>query len=488
MERDSKDLYSITKLFPFLVILAIFIMIFGCATNPVTGKSQFMLLSEEQEIQMGKEIYPNAMWEAEGGGGEYRDEKLKGYLKGIVLNIHRVSHRPNLPVDFAIQNSSVPNAWAIPGHVVITRGLLAGLENEGEFVFVMGHEMGHVAARHSASQMSLGILQQTVLTGAGIALAGSDYSDLALMAGSIGGSLLLLKYSRDDELEADRLGVQYMTKLGYDPKNAISAHMNLERISNEYLKSLNKGTSQRSFFEELLSTHPRTSVRIDEIHNLIRYTPQYVIQGDGSNREHFQSMIAGIKKANENYIKNYDKAMLEYKNNRLDEALGLVKKAISNDPSQAPFYTLLGYIMMKKKDFAGAEKSFDQALQLDSNYQPAVRGKGILKYMHDNFAEGTNYLKKSLSMFPQDVTSKYFLGMSYYKTGLFRSAVSYLKPVADIWQKHPTIYGTLGICYEKLNDFNSAYRAYALQLKVAPNNEMGRRASQRINVIKGIVR
>ncbi|MCX8022837.1 MAG: M48 family metalloprotease [Syntrophorhabdaceae bacterium] len=479
--------HKIKVLFLLLVFFMLSVLI-GCATNPVTGKSQLMFLSEEQEIQMGKDIYPNAIWEGEGGGGEYRDDRLKAYLKNIVLDIHRVSHRPNLPLDFAIQNSSVPNAWAIPGHVVITRGLLSALDNEGEFAFVMGHEMGHVAARHSASQVSWSIFHQAILTGAGIALSGSDYSDLALMAGSLGSSLLLLKYSRNDELEADRLGLEYMSKLGYDPNNAVSAHRNLEKVSNEYLKSLNKGTQERGFFEELLSTHPRTSRRIEEIQSLIKQTPLYSKRGDGSNREQFQSMIGGIKKSNENYIANYDKAVQEYKNNRIDEALKLVNKAISNDPSQAPFYTLLGYILIKKKDYGGAEKQFDRALQIDNNYQPAIRGKGILHNMRDNYGESIGYLKRSLALFPGDTTSKYYLGMSYYKTGDFRSAVTQLKPVAEAWQKHPTIYGLLGICYEKLNDINSAYRAYNLQIKVAPNNEMGKWASQRIGVLKTRIR
>ena len=136
------------------------LLLTGCATNPVTGQKELMFVSESQEIEIGREFYPSALWGDIGGGGEFRDEGLKTYLKDIVLNIHAVSHRPNLPVDFAIQNSSIPNAWAIPGHVVMTRGLLAGLNSEAEFVFVMGHEMGHVAARHSASQMTYGMLQQ----------------------------------------------------------------------------------------------------------------------------------------------------------------------------------------------------------------------------------------------------------------------------------------------------------------------------------------
>jgi predicted Zn-dependent protease len=87
----------------------------GCAINPVTGEQELMLVSEAQEIQLGNELYPNALWSGEGGGGEFRDPALKSYLSSVVVNIHRVSHRPNLPVDFAVQNTSVPNAWRYRG-------------------------------------------------------------------------------------------------------------------------------------------------------------------------------------------------------------------------------------------------------------------------------------------------------------------------------------------------------------------------------------
>lgn len=478
----------IKKVIVIHIIFLFSLTITSCAVNPVTGQSQLMLVSEQQEIQMGKELYPSAMWGAEGGGGEHKDEKLKAYLKDIVLNIHRVSHRPNLPVDFAIQNSSTPNAWAIPGHVVITRGLLAGLDNEGEFTFVMGHEMGHVAARHSASQMSLGILQQVLLAGAGVALAGSDYSDVALSLGAVGGGLLLLKYSRDDELEADGLGVQYMTKLGYNPRNAISAHMNLEKVSNEYLKSLNKGTQERGFFEDLLSTHPRTSVRVDEIQNIINRTPPASLKGDGANRQQFQSMIARVKNANNIYLANYDKAVRALKINNLDEAVIQITKAINADQTQAPFYGLSGFIMLKKKNLESAEKYFNYALLLDNNYQPALRGMGSIRYMKENYAESIQYLKRSIALFPEDAPSHYFLGMSYFKTKAYGTAINHLKPFANAQPKHPMIHGILGTCYENVNDPNSAYREYAVQLNVAPNNDMGKRAATRVEALRGKVK
>jgi beta-barrel assembly-enhancing protease len=473
----AKYIMAIVSIFFLLLTLG------GCAVNPVSGRSELMLVSEQEEIEMGRRLYPNALYGAEGGGGEYKDEQLKNYLKSIVVDIHRVSHRPNLPVDFAIQNSTLPNAWAIPGHVVITRGLLAGLDNEGEFTFVMGHEMGHVAARHSASQMSYGMLSQILVTGAGVALAGSQYSDAALTFGSLGAGLLLLKYSRDDELEADRLGLQYMTRLGYNPQHALGAHKNLERISSEYMKSLGQSQEERSFFGDLLTTHPRTSVRVEEIQHMMNQFPQGPRRGDGTNRGRFQEMVAGMRKSHTAYRDYYDKAVVAAKKGNMADASSLISKALAADSNQAAFHGLNGLIMLERKNYDGAERSFNAALRLDQAYQPAHRGLGVLRYVRENYPEAIQYLQRSVALFPEDISSRYFLGMTHYKTKAYKSAIGQLAPVAQAQPRHPRIHGVLGACYEAVGDSQSAYNAYVMQVKVDPNSEAGKQAAGRAKVL-----
>ncbi|HOE18307.1 MAG TPA: M48 family metalloprotease [Syntrophorhabdaceae bacterium] len=468
----------------FFLILITFTLFGSCAVNPVTGQSQLMLLSEADEIAMGREVYPNALWGGEGGGGEYRDDRLKAYLKGLVINIHKASHRPNLPVDFAIQDSSVPNAWAIPGYVVMTRGLLANLNNEAEFVYVMGHEMGHVSARHSASQMSKGMLTQMLLGGAGIALAGTDYSDAALTLGSLGGSLLLLKYSRSDELEADRLGVQYMTRLGYDPRNALNAQRNIEKIGNEYGRSIGQEPGEQSFFQDLLSTHPRTSVRVEEMQNIINSTPRQPIRGDGTNRQQFQSATADIRKMHSVYTNYYDKGVRTLKKDNLPEATSYAQKALAQDQKRAPFHALNGFIMLKRKNYSEAEKSFQQALRIDPNYQPAVRGMGAKSYFQGNYTESVQYLRRSLTLFPEDLSSFYFLGMSYYRTKSYQNAIAYLKPFADAQPKHPRVHGILGMCYEGVGDINNAYAEHMKQSQIDPKSETGKASLERSKALR----
>lgn len=473
-----KNIFSITLLFSFLTLLS------ACAVNPVTGKKELMLVSESYELRVANEIYPSAIWASLGGGGEYRDEKLKNYLNGIVLDIHRASHRPELPIGFAIQNSSIPNAWAIPGHVVITRGLLTGLGSESEFAFIMGHEMGHVSARHTARQMTQKILQSAGLAVAGVALSEKEYGQTAVTLGAVGSTLLLLKFSRADELEADLLGVQYMTALGYDRKNAVKAHISLERSVDEYLKSVGRRSRETTIVEELLSTHPRSSMRIKEIEGLQGSLFSKTIKGDGTGSERFQEKISGLKKTDAIYRKYYDKAISAFSKNEIGEADALVTTAILADGTQPPFHVLKGYIGVEKKDYSGAEKHFARALRLDNGYQPAHRGMGTLLYLRKDYTGAISRLRKALDIYPQDLSSRFFLGMSHFRTTSYRSAIEELKAYTSAQPKDPQAHYYLGSSYESTGDILKAYEEYMIQVKTSPDNTEGRLASERLKALK----
>ena len=452
----------------------------SCAANPVTGKDELMLVSEEEEIKIGNTVYRDALWSAEGGGGEYQDAQLKRYLEGVVMRLHKTSHRPNLPLTFSVQNSSVPNAWAIPGHVVMTRGLIAGLENEGEFAYVMGHEIGHISAKHSAKQMSQKMMLGLALGIAAAAVGGDDYGEAVVGLGALGGQLLLLKYSRDDELEADRLGVAYMSRQGYDPNNALSAHRNLDKVFKEYARAVGQEPGERNFFEELLSTHPRTSVRIDEMQQMISSTPRSAMSGDGSSRATYQSMTANMRRTHRVYTEYYDKAARAFEKNRIAEANNYISRAITEDRYQPPFYALAGFIYLKQNNQADAERYFRAALSLQGTYQPAVRGLGMMNYRKQNYAGCIETMRQAVQIFPGDVTAQRLLGMSYYRTGNYRAAINPLETVAQASPKNKTIHGILGQCYENINDQKSAYEHYKLQLQASADNDVGRLASARV--------
>lgn len=467
-----------------LIYFSVLTLFYSCSINPVTHKREIVFISETQELEIGKNFYPSAIWDAEGGGGEFKLPELTSYLEKIVSKIHANSHRPHLPLKFAIQNSSIPNAWAIPGYVVITRGLLANLESEAEFAYIMGHEIGHISARHSAKQTTYSILANIGLVTSEIFLAGKEYSAIALEAYKLGGTLLLLKYSRDDELEADRLGIEYMTHIGYKPENAINAHINLEKSVSKYLETIGKNSKERSFLEELLSTHPRNSIRIEELKKLTLDYPVKNIYGDGTNRETFLKNIEKLQKINLAYIKHYDKAYRLFIENELNEAEKELNMALGIDQTQPAFYTLKGMIYIKKGLYDIASQYIQIALDLDKDYQPAIKAKGFISYKEKKYIDSARQFEKAIYIYPNDIVSFYYAGLSYFQLSNYRKAINYFKRIADLIPMHQEVHGYLGICYENIGDLNSAYREYSLQVKINPNNELGIKALERIKFLQ----
>src|SRR5262245_14765419 len=280
----------------------------GCATNPVTGQSELMLLSEEEELNLGKEAFSELAWQQ---GGPLRiDPATQAYLAGIVGKLHKVSHRSNLPVDFTLESASEPNAWAIPGHTAMNRGLLQYLENEAQFAFVMGHEMGHVAARHSAARQSRATLGSA---GVGILGAAGDVVGLGGLVGGVAGAgtqLLLLSYDRGQELQADQPGAPYMARAGYDPNESVRAHEVLNRSIDAYLSNLGQSRSDPSAMSQILSTHPRHEERVSELQAYIKKLPpaDVRIEGDGRQAERWLRQTESVRRLAPAYA-HYDKAL-----------------------------------------------------------------------------------------------------------------------------------------------------------------------------------
>jgi predicted Zn-dependent protease len=458
-----------------LVLLAVSLLI-SCAVNPVTGQKELMLINEKQEIELGESSAPSLKWEF---GGEYHDDELKVYLGGIVNDLWRNSERPHLPMQFYIQNTSVPNAFALPGYVAITRGLLSEMENEAQFAAVMGHEAGHVMARHSAQRLSRMQLQQLGLAVGSAALEGTEGADTLLKIGAAGSSLLLLKFDRGQEIQSDRLGARYMSELGYDPNEAISAHKVLESSVDNYLQRLGKARGEDSLVSNLLSTHPRTSVRLDEIQEMINELPPYRVKGDGKFVKRFQKATRKIKDVNKIYH-IYDRAEILYNEEKYSESEKKLSEAIGKDSDQAPFYNLLGLIKLRQKKYEEAAVSYKKALSIASDYQPSIYGIGLVSFLQDRYRPAIKRFEKSLKLFPGHAPTHFALGKSHYMLKEYSEAIPYLKSFARAAPQHPEIHGLLGICYDNRGEIEPASIQYLYQLRVAPDTELGRHAKKRL--------
>lgn len=235
----------------FLLLLATTLLISSCAINPVTGKKQLMLMSESQELALGAQYDPSVI----STFGVYDSPELLNFITTKGNQIREISHRPNLEFHYKILDSPVINAFAVPGgYVYFTRGILAQLNNEAELIGVLGHEMGHVTARHSASQQSKQQLGNILLAG-GILFAPEEFQQFAGYA-SQGMQLLFLKFSRDNESEADRLGVEYSSKINYDAHKMADFFNVLNKMQME---------SDHAGVPTFMSTHPDPGDRYNAV-------------------------------------------------------------------------------------------------------------------------------------------------------------------------------------------------------------------------------
>ena len=239
------------------LVAAVGVWTVACATNPVTGDREFVFMSEEQEIALGQQ----ADAEIRQDMGVYDDPALIGYVEEIGYQLAEASHRPELPWTFTVVDSPAVNAFALPGgYIYLTRGIMAYLGDEAELAGVLGHEIGHVTARHSVQAYSrstgaqLGLLLGQIFVPP---MRAGPYGapNLTDLAGS-GLGLMFLKFGRDDEKQADRLGAEYAAAAGWDPQGVSDMLSTLSEINQ---------ISDRRGTPNWLSTHPDPADRVAEV-------------------------------------------------------------------------------------------------------------------------------------------------------------------------------------------------------------------------------
>lgn len=243
------------RVLPLLCLLLAWLQ--GCAVNPVTGKQDFVLMSEGEEIALGRKMHPQMLKESPA----YEDAALQAYVQQVGERLAAVSHRNNLIFRFTLLDSSQVNAFATPGgYVYITRGLLAYLNSEAELAAVLGHEIGHVTARHSVRQQSAATTTGLLAAVIGAASGVQGVGDLA----NVAGTALVRGYGREHELESDRLGAEYLAKAGYDPKAMLAVIEVLKDQETFEIQLAKEEGREPQGYHGLFSTHPANDQRLQE--------------------------------------------------------------------------------------------------------------------------------------------------------------------------------------------------------------------------------
>jgi predicted Zn-dependent protease len=368
-----------------LVLLLLVPLVLGaCAVNPVTGERELLLVSESSEIRMGEQNYA-PMQQAQ--GGEYDiDPVLTEYVQGIGDRLAAVSDR-KLPYEFVVLNNTVPNAWALPGgKIAINRGLLTELGSEAELAAVLGHEIVHAAARHSAQQMERGMLLQGLILATAVASSDSDYGNLAVGGASVAGQLINQRYGRGAELEADLYGMQYMSKAGYDPQGAVTLQQTFVRLSEG---------RETGWLDGLFASHPPSDERVQANMDTAARLPP----GGELGADRYQAAMSKTEELLPAY-KAYEEGRKALGERNTARATEKADTALGMFPGEGHFHALRGDARLLENDFDGAVASYDRAIERRDDFFYYYLQRGLANQKLGRTDRAQQDLSKSLEYLP----------------------------------------------------------------------------------------
>lgn len=387
----------------------------GCTVNPVTGQSQFTLMSPSEEIAIDKE---NAPHQLSSDYGISRDARLRDYLAEVGREVGAQSHRPNMPYTYNPLNANYVNAYAFPGGTIgVTRGIMLTMQSEDELAALIGHEVAHVSARHTASRMSKQTLAGLAMAGAGILIASkmdSEKAALAMGLGSLAAGALLARYSRGDEREADTLGMQYMVKANHSPQGMIDL-MDMLRSESKH---------QPSLIEQMFSSHPMSDERYADMR--------------ANAEQHYAGDLAR-KVKRERYMDN-------------TATLRKLKPAI--EKQQAAETALVA------KRYADGEKLLAESLKQAPNDYTGLVLMAKAKMVQERFADARPFLDKAIKVYPEEAQAQHLRGVVDLKLGDASSALEHFMAYENQLPGNPRTQFFIGVSHEALAQPGAAQLAY----------------------------
>ncbi len=363
----------------------------GCSTNPVTGRDELWLLSESWELDIGREQYgPGQQMQ---GGRYVTDPEIGAYVRTVGKRLAVESDRPHLPYDFVVLNNSIPNAWALPGgKIALNRGLLVELGDEAELAAVLAHEIVHAAARHSANQAQRGMGLQILAVGIGSAASGSPYADLLAGTANVGAGLLMAKYGRGDELEADLYGIRYMARADYDPAGAVRVQESFVRLSED---------KRQDWLIGLFASHPPSMERVEAN----RKTAAGLAGKGETARARYRERIGTLLRTKAAY-EAHDEGRKALAEDNDQQALALAAKAIDVETREALFYALRADVYAKRGDYERASSGYERAIELNAEYFAFHVKEGLALEELGRLEAAKRALKRSIELLPTAVAYK----------------------------------------------------------------------------------
>ncbi|UCV03970.1 M48 family metalloprotease [Dechloromonas denitrificans] len=399
----------------------------GCASSPVGGGAILVGMSEDEEKNVDRKVAPQQFSQ---DLGPVQDASLNGYLGSVGQRLDANTHRPQMPYSYRVLNANYVNAYTFPGGAVgVTRGILVDLDNEAELAALLGHELGHVNARHAAQRQGQAMVTQIAVSGANLIGSAAGYGGLVDLGTKLGASVLLSSYSRDNEREADALGQEYMVRAGYPASGMVG----LQQLLVDQQKEA------PSMLQTMFSTHPMSSERRDTAKQLaeskyaasnkrevgrerfmdntaalrrIKPTIEACQRGEtamagkqyGKAEEQFR---AALKSTPRDYAANLLMAKCLSVQDKDAQALEYARTATAIYPQEAQAHKLAGVLALGQRDPAGAYEQLDRYDRLLPGEAGVTFLKGIAQEGMGNKQEAARLFSTYLGQNKQGKAAEY---------------------------------------------------------------------------------
>lgn len=373
----------------------------GCVKDPVTGKRTLILMSEAEEIKLDQAHSPHQF---SADYGPVQDSELNAYISRVGSSLAARSHRSDMPYSFRVVNAAYINAYAFPGgSIAATRGIMVELASEAELAGLLGHEIGHVNARHTAERATRSMLAAIAVSGTAVAAQAVGYGNYAGIVqglGQIGSGALLAHYSRENEREADSLGMKYMARAGQNPEGMV-----------ELMEILMRSSRHRpSAIELMFATHPMSEERFKTAESMADSHYRSMI-GRPFYRERFMDHTVGIRRIRD-AISNIQLGEREMSGKRFSSAENYLDAALRQAPDDYAGLVIMAKCQLARKDPEAAGRYAEKAIAVYPGEAQAHNVKGMTDLMQKKFASAYEQFSTCEKILPGNPDTGFLKGFA----------------------------------------------------------------------------